>query len=149
MAKKTVVKKNAVKKTQEARPDNRQRLSELNKPVKKHIAWMNAGLKALRHSRGMTLDDVAKQMHCSRPRAHDFEQEGNDLRFSTICRLLKVYGKSGSSFFMSMPAWSKLTANEAAVEQIKESLSTASLTKASWQELAELCAANAKSRSAS
>lgn len=85
----------------------KQKKGELEK-VWGAVDWVGKRLKELRELRGMTGEEVAEKMGVKYTRIYDSESARNDIRASTIFRMLDVLGVEFDHFAKTAPrrgAW--------------------------------------------
>lgn len=67
------------------------------------VDWIGQRLKELRELRGMTGEEVAEKLGVKHSRIYDSESARNDIRASTIFRILDVLGVDFQHFAKTAP----------------------------------------------
>lgn len=86
------------------------------------VEWIGSRLKELRELRGMTGEEVAEKLGVKYTRIYDTESARNDIRASTIFRILDALGVEFQHFAKTAPergAWRGTNTPEAKKARIK------------------------------
>lgn len=119
------------------------------KKVQPQLDWFPRRLKELRENAGFTQSQVGNAMGISFKRIWDVEAGRNDLKVSTVCRILLAMGVTWDKFIEGMPrTFDYRRAPEAAKKEefgfITKMLSSISLDPAQWKEIESIAKAKRK-----